>query len=196
MEQEVFDIASLEAFRIELVASGFEPVPSTDRCRWIGPIHPAFGGLTDAKTMVIAFDVGWPYRPPGVFVQGLNTNHSTLDGFVCLWREGDASRQWETVDGLFRRVEGWCERARNGWQDDDLPFDAYLNFKSGLSRMVTFDFRSLRTTIDSRGDMKGVVTTKPHVLNLRRGPATASKRTPWTVAPSRPVAGPAAAQSL
>ena len=175
MEQEAFDIASLDEFRIHLVASGFEPVPSTDRLLWRGPIHPAFGGLTDAKTMEIAFDVGWPYRPPSVFVQGLNTNHCTLDGFVCLWREGDASRQWETVDGLFERIEDWCERAKNGWQDDDLPFDAYMNFKSKLPRMVTFDFRSLRTSIDSRGDMKGVVTTKSLVLNIRRGPATASK---------------------
>ena len=173
MEQEAFDIASLEGFRADLVASGFEPITSTDRRKWSGPIHPAFDGLTDAQTMMIVFDVGWPYRPPGVFVQGLNTNHSMLGGFVCLWREGDASLEWETVDGLFRRIEDWCERAKNGWQDDDLPFDAYLNFKNKLSRMVTFDFGSLRTSIDSRGDMKGVLTTKPHVLNLRRGPATA-----------------------
>lgn len=173
MEEEAFDIASLEVFRAGLIESGFEPVPSTDRRLWSGPIHPAFGGLTDTKTMVIAFGVGWPYHPPSVFVQGLNTNHSTLDGFVCLWREGDASLQWATVEGFFNRIENWCERAKNGWQDDDLPFDAYLNFKNKLSRMVTFDFRSLRTSIDSRGDIKGVVTTKSHVLKLGRGPATA-----------------------
>ena len=173
MEQEAFDIASMEEFRADLVVSGFEPVPSTDRRLWRGPIYPAFGGLTDAQTMVIAFDVGWPYRPPGVFVQGLNTNHSTLDGFVCLWREGDANLQWANVEGLFRRIEDWCERAKNGWQDDNLPFDAYLNFASKLSRMVTFDFKALRTSIGSRGDMKGVVITKSNVLNLRRGPATA-----------------------
>ena len=175
MELDAFDIASLEGFRADLVAAGFEPVQGTDRRWWKGPIHPAFGGLTDVLTMKIAFDVGWPYRPPSVFVQGLKTNHSMLNGFVCLWREGDASLQWETVDGLFRRIEDWCERAKNGWQDDDLPFDAYLNFKSKVSRMVTFDFRSLRTSIDNRGDMKGVVTTKSHVLNLRRGPATSSR---------------------
>ena len=175
MELESFDIASLEAFRADLVAAGFEPVHGTNRRWWKGPIHPAFGGLTDTQTMIIAFDVGWPYRPPDVFVKGLNTNHSTLDGFVCLWRESDASLQWETVGGLFSRIEDWCDRAKNGWQDDDLPFDAYLNFKSKLSRMVTFDFKSLRTSIDSRGDMKGVVTTKSHVLNLRLGPATASR---------------------
>ena len=59
---------------------------------WRGPIHPAFVGLTDVGTMEVVFDPGWPYRPPRVFVQGLDTNHSTLDDFVCLWRDGDTKR--------------------------------------------------------------------------------------------------------
>ena len=171
MEQESFDIASLEGFRADLVASGFEPVPSTEGRVWRGPIHPAFDGLTDARTMEIFFDPGWPYRPPRVYVQGLNTNHSTLNGFVCLWREGDASLQWETVGGLFDRIEDWCERARNSWQEDDLPFDAYLNFKKKWPLMATFDFESLLTSIGSWGDMNGVLAN-PNLLSLRPGPAT------------------------
>ena len=171
MEQESFDIASLEGFRAELVASGFEPVPSTERRIWRGPIHPAFDGLTDARTMEVLFDPGWPYRPPRTYVQNLNTNHSTLDGFVCLWREGDSSLQWETLGGLFTRIEDWCERAKNGWQDDDLPFDAYLNFGTKLALMATFDFESLRTSIGAWGDLHGVPAS-PNLLNLRAGPAT------------------------
>ena len=171
MEQESFDIASLEGFRANLVASGFEPVPSTERRVWRGPIHPAFDGLTDTRTMEIVFDPGWPYRPPRVFVQGLNTNHSTLDGFVCLWRDGDLSGEWETVDGLFSRIEDWCKRAKNGWQDDDLPFDAYLNFKRKWLLMATFDFESLRTSIGSWGDLNGVLTN-PNLLSLRPGSVT------------------------
>ena len=171
MEQESFDIASLEGFRADLVASGFEPVSTTERRMWRGPIHSAFEGLTDASTMEVVFDPGWPYRPPRVYVQDLNTNHSTLDGFVCLWREGDASLQWETVDGLFGRIEDWCVRAKNGWQDDDLPFDAYLNFVPKWSLMATFDFESLRTNIGGWGDIHGV-RINPNLLNLRPGPAT------------------------
>ena len=121
--------------------------------------------------MEIVFDAGWPYRPPRVFVQGLNTNHSTLSGFVCLWRDGDLSLEWETVDGLFRRIEDWCERAKDGWLDDDLPFDAYLNFKRKWPLMATFDFDSLRTNIGSWGDMNGVLTN-PNLLILRPAPAT------------------------
>lgn len=170
MEQEAFDIASLETFRVDLVESGFEPVPGTDRSSWRGPIHPAFDGLTDEQDMEIVFGVGWPYRPPAVFVQGLNTNHCMRNGFVCLWREGDASRQWETVNGLFSRINDWCERAKNGWQDDDLPFDAYLNFKPKWPLVATFDFFSLRTGISSRGDFTGILMAEPMVLNLRPGP--------------------------
>ena len=171
MEQESFDIASLEGFRAELVASGFEPVPGTERRMWRGPIHPAFDGLTDAGAMDIVFDPGWPYRPPRVFVQGLDTNHSTLDGFVCLWRDGDLSGEWETVDGLFSRVEDWCRRAKGGWQDDDLPFDAYLNFKPKWALMAAFDFDALGTSIGSWGDLNGV-STNPNLLSIRPGPAT------------------------
>ena len=171
MEQESFDIASLEGFRVDLVASGFEPVPGTERRSWRGPIHPAFDGLTHNSTMEIVFDPGWPYRPPRVFVQGLNTNHSTLDGFVCLWRDGDLSFEWEAVDGLFRRIEDWCKRAKNGWQDDDLPFDAYLNFKYKWPLMATFDFESLRPGVGRWGDLNGALTN-PNLLNLRPGPAT------------------------
>ena len=169
MELESFDLASLEGFRANLVASGFEPVSGTARRLWRGPIHPAFGGLTEARTMDLLFGVGWPYRPPLVFVQGLKTNHSMLNGFVCLWREGDASLQWNTVDGLFSRIEDWCKRAKNGWQDDDLPFDAYLNFESKLPVMATFDLASLRTRIGSWGEMSGVATNA-NLLNLRLGP--------------------------
>ena len=169
MELDSFDIASLEGYRTDLVASGFEPVPGTERRLWRGPVHPAFSDLTQARTMEIVFDKGWPYQPPRVYVQGLTTNHSTLDDFVCLWREGEAGLQWETLDGLFRRIEYWCKRAKNGWEDDDLPFDAYLNFKHKWPVMATFEFESLRTGLGSWGDLVGTFTANPDVLSLRAG---------------------------
>ena len=54
---------------------------------------------------------------------------------------------------------------------DDLPFDAYLNFKRKWPVMATFDFESLRTSIGSWGDMNGVLTN-PNLLSLRPGAAT------------------------
>lgn len=174
IELDSFDIASLEGFRTDLVASGFEPVPGTERRLWRGPVHPAFSDLTQARIMEIVFDKGWPYQPPRVYVQGLTTNHSTLDDFVCLWREGDASLQWETLDGLFNRIEYWCNRAKNGWEDDDLPFDAYLNFKDKWPVMATFQFEALRTGLGSWGDLAGAFTANPDVLSLRAGKASSA----------------------
>ena len=178
MELDTFDLGSLEWFLADLVAAGFEPVPSADRRLWRGPIHPAFDGLTGALTMDIVFDPGWPYQPPRVYVQGLNTNHCTLDGFVCLWREGDASRRWETVEGLFSRIEDWCEKARNGWQDDDLPFDAYLNFKNKRALMVAFDFESLQTRLGGWGDLAGVISENQMLLDLRARPSSSPRELP------------------
>ena len=171
MAVEAFDIASLEAFRADLVASGFEPVPETDRRQWTGPIHSGFEGLTDTRTMDVVFADGWPYQPPSVIVKGLDTNHSMRNGFVCLWRDGDANRDWETVEGFFSRVENWCVRAKNGWQGDDLPFDAYLNFRPKWRCVVKFDFSALQTGIGSWGKMHGVATRNPDLLHLQPGPA-------------------------
>ena len=178
MELDTFDLVSLEWFLSDLIAAGFEPVPRTDRRLWRGPIHPAFDGLTDARTMDIALHDGWPYVPPSVLVQGLNTNHYTLDGFVCLWREGDPSREWETVNGLFGRIEGWCENAKNGWQDDDLPFDAYLNFKNKWALLATFDFESLHTSVGGWGDLAGVISENQKLMNLRARPVSSPRELP------------------
>ena len=125
-----FDLDSLERFTAELAEAGFQPVPESNAQQWTGKIHPAFASLTDATTMDVVIAPGWPFQPPAVFVQGLNTNHSTLDGLVCMWREGDFSHDWATVDGLFSRIEAWCEDAKNGWKDDRLDQDAFLNFRS------------------------------------------------------------------
>ena len=40
---------------------------------------------------------------------------SALGGFVCMWQDGDPSREWETVEGFFSRIEEWCESAQHGW---------------------------------------------------------------------------------
>lgn len=178
MELDTFDPASLEWFLADLVAAGFEPVPGTDRRLWRGPVHPAFHGLTEARTMDIALHDGWPHVSPSVFVQGLNTNHYTLDGFVCLWREGDPSREWETVNGLFSRIVDWCDKAKNGWKDDDLPFDAYLNFKRKHPLMIAFDFEALQTSVGGWGDLAGVISENQKLLNVFARPVSSSRELP------------------
>ena len=98
-----------------------------------------------------------------------------LNGFVCLWRDGDASLNWTTVDGLSKRIEDWCESARNNWPDDDLPFDAYLNFNLKLPTMATFDFKSLGTGPGSWGEFRGVPSTTRDLIDLQPGAASSNR---------------------
>jgi hypothetical protein len=120
MTQDHFHIEPLETFLDDLADAGFHSVLGSGRTLWTGPIHPAFAGLTIAATVDVAIAPGWPFQPPAGFVQGLNTNHSTLAGLVCMWQDGDFSRQWTSVEGLFSRIDDWCEDAKSSWQDDNL----------------------------------------------------------------------------
>ena len=167
-----FDVASIEAFTADLVAAGFEPVPGSQRGLWRGPIHEAFAPLTDAATMDIAIVPGWPLQPPAVLVEGLNTNHSTLDGLVCMWREGDATLRWTTVKGLFDRIEEWCRQAQGGWKDDDLGQDALLNFRRKDRLLATFDFEALGTSAGGWGDFHATRSAAPPRFDLRPGRST------------------------
>ena len=139
MTDDHFHLESLEEFREELGNAGFQRVSESKFDRWRGSIHPAIAPLTAATSMDIVITPGWPFQPPAVFVDGLNTNHSTPNGFVCMWREGDFNRQWTTLVGLFTRLEQWCENAVNGWEDDHLDQDALLNFPAKTAIVATFD---------------------------------------------------------
>ena len=143
MTDDHFHLESLEAFERYLKEAGFRPVEAANQSRWRGPTHKAFASLTTATTMDIVIGPGWPFRPPALFVDGLDTNHSTLGGFVCLWQDGDPSREWETGEVFFSRIEEWCENAEQGWAGDDLGYDAFLNFRRKLSNVATFDCSKL-----------------------------------------------------
>ena len=121
--------------------------------------------------MEIGIAPGWPYQPPAVFVQGLATNHSTLGGLVCMWRDGDDSLRWITLRGLFARIEEWCRQAKQGWQDDDLGRDALLNFQDKSSVLATFDLANIGVSQGSWGDFHGVVATAGTPVALDPGVA-------------------------
>ena len=173
---DCFDEASLGAFTAELVAAGFEPISVSGHRMWRGPIHSAFASLTNATTMDIAIVPGWPFQPPALFVSGLDTNHSTLAGLVCMWREGDPGLRWLTVEGLFSRIVEWCENAKGGWENDDLGRDAFLNFKRKDRHIATFDLPTLGTGNGGWGDFHGVVNADSCRVELRPGRLASSKR--------------------
>ena len=176
MTDDHFHMESLEAFERDLTAAGFTPVSAVNQSRWCGPIHEAFAPLTAAATMDIVIGAGWPFRPPALFVDGLDTNHSTLDGFVCMWQDGDPSREWETVEGFFSRIEEWCENAEHGWEDDDLGYDAFLNFKKKLPNVATFNLSQLNVRIGQWGECHGVAVGTPMRVDIVPGRATSANQ--------------------
>ena len=167
--QEYFYADSLEEFIAELSASGFNPVEGSGSRQWRGPIHPAFADLTDAATMDIAIMPGWPFQPPALLVQGLNTNHSTLGGFVCLWQDGDLNLDWTTIEGLFSRIEEWCENARLGWDGHDLGLDALMNFHAKYPYAAIFDLPTLGIRKGSWGDFRGLLNLNPIRVDILQG---------------------------
>ena len=166
-----FDPASKERFIAELEEAGFKRIPDPDGIRLRGRIHSAFETLTHAESMDIVLGGGWPLHPPVVIVDGLNSNHSTSWGMVCMWQEGETSMEWTTAEGLFARIEEWCESERNGWKGDQLHQDAFLNFTCKLPvRIATFDLSELRI-VNKRGwgEFHAIVDQYTGRIDLKRG---------------------------
>ncbi len=172
MTSDHFHTEYLEAFENSLAASGYELVDIGGLSGWRGPIHQAFSGLTDATTMDIVIRPGWPFQSPALLVEGLDTNHSTPGGFVCLWQDGNPDCDWVTVEGFFRRVEEWCEKAKHGWKGDDLQGDAFLNFRRKswlpLPYVATFDLSELNVRSGGWGEFNAKVTPHPPRLEIHR----------------------------
>ena len=161
MTDDHFHKESLDEFKYRLAAEGFELVVPSDPLRWRGPIHPAFSSLSEATTMDVLIRSGWPFQPPMLLVEGLDTNHSTLGGYVCMWRDGDSSMEWTTFQGFFSRIEAWCEEAKDGWAGDDLGYDALLNFQGALGNVATFDLPKLGIRTGRWGECHGIVNEDP-----------------------------------
>ena len=169
MTNDHFHQDSLDEFTAELATKGFGSVAGSNPPRWRGRIHPAFAPLTDAVTMDIVIRPGWPFQSPAVLVEGLNTNHSNLGGYVCMWRDDDPSLEWTTVDGLVSRIEEWCENAKSGWADDHLDQDAFLNFRLKDRLVATFDLSALGAHEGGWGEFHGTVNPNPKRLDIAPG---------------------------
>ena len=176
MTDDHFHTESLEEFKGELAELGFQSVVVDRIPRLRGAIHQDFSPLTTATTMDIVIRPGWPFQSPALFVDGLDTNHLTLDGFVCMWRDGDPSLEWTTVAGFFSRIEKWCENAEHGWEDDDLGYDAFLNFKKKLPNVATFNLLELNVRIGQWGECHGAVNGNPLRVDIVPGRANSANQ--------------------
>lgn len=178
---EAFDQASLESFTTELVAAGFEPTPGTMRRVWIGPIHPALASLTDAGEMSLRIRDGWPVVFPYLFAEGLHTSHLTSDGYICLWHEGDGSREWITLSSFFDRLTAWSQGAQNGWDPAGLGQDAQLNFEKKDPAVATFDLGELQLgRAGTQGSFYGNMHHRLHIsLHPGRRPSSGELEGLW-----------------
>lgn len=87
-----------------------------DSIGWVGPVPKCLveDGHTAASSITVTFQPGWPYRPPLLDVQGIHSWHADRER-LCPWRDGDATLEWATVDGLMTRIDVWSEAAATGF---------------------------------------------------------------------------------
>lgn len=151
---DTLDPASLDAFRDELIESGFEPVEEDPRF-WSGPIHRVLSQLTVAETMLIQFQNGWPYRPPKLYVKGIDSDHAVTDGEVCLFQPGeDAIETWKTFADYSARIAEWAESSGDGFRAEDALLDAHLYYRNSVAGLATLKLGSI-TISDSDTEMTG-----------------------------------------
>lgn len=153
---QTLDRASYDRFRAQLARAGFR---STDGGRtWRGPIAAPLKTFTDATRMTITVRDGWPYVQPLLTVEGLPPlEHVSAGGSVCLWLEGDASRQWETWQGWEERIEQWCVRQQAGFVRVDATMDAHAYFGGRYDALARMDLSTIppETSDGARGPVHG-----------------------------------------
>lgn len=123
----------LEGFLEELVEAGWAPGNAT-RSEWIGPVPASLADFTDATEMRLTLRDAWPYRPPALLVPGIDSWHADHD-HLCLWQEGDDTRQWATLAGIHQRIETWVSDANDRFIEHGAALDAHLHFAP-----IAFDF--------------------------------------------------------
>ncbi len=190
------DLASLDAFRAELIEAGFEPTEAGGR-RWQGPLHPALAEFTSEQTMRIYIRDGWPYRPPALHVRGIASEHAVLNGEVCLFQPGEhAVSAWLTFEAYKARIETWADRARDGFRFEDDLLDPHLYFRPKLPGLATLELAAIGAEGDEpkTGNLRGV-WDHDRVLKLSTGSADGDELpgrwyyNPEVLAPPRDLAG-------
>ena len=126
--------------------------------------------------MDIVIRAGWPFQFPELFVHGVNASHSTPDGYICLWRDGDDSLEWYTLKGFYNRIEEWRHQDQEGWPNQNLTLDAYLNYPDKISITATFDLSALQVEPGKRAELHGVRSASGTAIALAPGKSTAPNR--------------------
>ncbi len=127
--------------------------------------------------MRICFQDGWPYRPPKLFVDGVDREHAVLDGELCLFQPGErAIGDWNTLEAYLGRIERWAETAADGFRIEDDVLDPHLYFRPQVEGIATLELESIPLTRGELGTGKltGRWTRGDRVLALATGIADPS----------------------
>jgi molybdopterin/thiamine biosynthesis adenylyltransferase len=167
-ELKTVDPASLDGFRAELLEAGFEPSGEGARI-WVGPIACPLVSLTSAETMQISIWDGWPYRPPSLFVDGIESEHAVLDGELCLFQPGEtAIGDWLTFSAFCARIESWVDEQKTGFRPQDDLLDAQLYLRDKSNSLATLELGSLpiEAALEATGKLSGHWVDAPLRLEL------------------------------
>lgn len=169
------DPESLHRFRTGLIEKRFEP-QGDDPTVWEGPIAQCLEGLTDAKVMTIRFADGWPYQPPKLYVEGIDSDHAMHGGEVCLYLGGDSSLGWVSAEGFFSRIEEWAAAQGRDFHPADRLLDSHLYFgRKRDSRLALADLDGLLAVeLNAFGEVNGPLfgTSDGEALYLSIGRTT------------------------
>ena len=138
---ETLDVAELDEFLAELTSANFIADDTTRRA-WTGPLPESLRAITDTETMRIVLRDGWPYLPPLVEVDGIDSWHADHDR-LCLWQQGDDTRAWMTLQGLHTRIDEWVADANNEFRSLGAALDPHLYFSPLGSDTVGLDIEGL-----------------------------------------------------
>lgn len=139
---DTLEPGALQSFLDELRASGFEPLAEDARV-WSGPTPASLRTVTPATTMQLALRDGWPYLPPRLDVEGIQSWHADQD-HLCLWQQGDNTKGWTTLDGVFARIDEWVVEAKGGFAGvSGAALDPHLYFRPLGTHAVGIDVDQL-----------------------------------------------------
>lgn len=198
-EFKTVDPASLDGFRAELIEAGFEPSDEGGARCWEGPITPSLSALTSAATMRICFRRGWPYRPPVLTVDGVDSEHAVLDGEVCLFQPGEtALADWLTFSAYTERIDRWVNERESGFRSEDGLLDPHLYVAGKSASLATLELGSLAIKAGAEaltGNLCGRWIDDRRLLALSKSPPRGSDiqgrwyYNPSIEAPPRDLAG-------
>lgn len=174
----------LAQFIDDLETNGFE---RTGPRTWQGPRPDALDDIAASEEMAIVLRNGWPYRPPQIKVEGIDSWHADRDN-LCLWQDGDDTRRWTSLAEIHDRIRQWVADYENDFAAYGVGRDPELYFEElpEIYALIDIDEVLGSNPTDGQSDRMNFSECHPDnlpepledVLDIRPGPHTAQDPLP------------------